>query len=587
MTRHLRRSARVAAATAALLAATLAAPVGASALTGVPTTAPTDLPAAAPALRAPAAPEPPAALAEDPTGGKTVVGQTSPIHDPALVIEGDTWYVFSTGRINRENGGTIQIATSRDAGTTWEYSGTIWPEIPAWLDARLPGLDNLWAPEVYEHDGTYYLYYSASVFGTNTSVTALATNTTLDPTDPDYAWVDQGEVVSSPVVGLPNGATFNAIDAGIVEGADGTPYMAIGSYWYGIWLVELEWPSGKPVADWRETAVNIADRFMPGNPIEAPFIYAHDGYYYLFVSFDRCCAGGDSTYKVAVGRATDVTGPYLDKEGRDLFGGGGSVVLDAHGAVVGPGGQSVADGYLAFHYYDASNEQIPFFPTLGIQKIAWVDGWPALDQTVGLPAVTTQPGDVTVAAGARAELTVAGTGTPRPVAVWQTSADGGATWAPVETQPVTAADGTSTLVLDAVTGADARSYRAVLHNAHGTATSEVATVTVVAPRPPSVTRHPRPVTATTGSTVTFTAAATGSPAPAVRWESSRNGGRAWVPVAGGEVATSTAGDRTTSTLTLTARPGLTGTRYRAVFVGEQATATTYPATLTVRPARAS
>lgn len=586
MTRHLRRSARVAAATAALLAAVLAAPVGASALAGSPDAAPaaaSTAPLAVPGL-APTGATAQSALAENPTGGKTVVGQTSPIHDPALVIEGDTWYVFSTGRINRENGGTIQIATSHDAGTTWEYSGAIWPEIPAWLDERLPGLDNLWAPEVYEHDGTYYLYYSASVFGTNTSLTALATNTTLDPTDPDYAWVDRGEVVSSPVVGLPNGATFNAIDAGIVEGADGTPWMAIGSFWYGIWLVELEWPSGKPVANWRETAVNIADRFMPGNPIEAPYIYQHDGYYYLFVSFDRCCQGGDSTYKVAVGRATDVTGPYLDKEGRDLFGGGGSVVLDAHGAIVGPGGQSVADGHLAFHYYDASNEQIPFFPTLGIQKIAWVDGWPTFDQTVALPAVTTQPQDVAAAPGDRVELTVAGTGTPRPVAVWETSADGGATWTTVEAQPVTTDDGTSTLVLDAATDDDGRSWRAVLHNAHGTATSEVATLTVTAPVPPAVTRDPRPVTASRGATASFTAAASGTPAPTARWEVSRNGGRSWVPVPGARVTSAATAYGTTSTLTLTAHPGLTGTRYRAVFTGDGATATTAAATLTVRPA---
>jgi arabinan endo-1,5-alpha-L-arabinosidase len=541
----------------------------------------------APATPGPAAVVPRAVAAEDPTGGKTVVGETSPIHDPALVVEGDTWYVFSTGRINRENGGTIQIATSHDAGTTWEYTGTVWPEIPAWLDARLPGLDNLWAPEVFEHDGTYYLYYSASAFGANTSITALATNTTLDPTDPDYAWVDQGEVVSSPVVGLPNNATFNAIDAGIVEGADGTPYMAIGSYWYGIWLVELEWPSGKPVADWQAGAVNIADRFMAGNPIEAPYITEHDGYYYLFVSFDRCCAGADSTYKVAVGRATDVTGPYLDKDGRDLFGGGGSVVLDSHGAVHGPGGQSVSDGYLAFHYYDASNAAIPYFPTLGIQKIAWVDGWPSFDQTVELPAVTGQPADVAGLVGDDVELSVTGTGTPRPVAVWETSADGGATWTTVEDQPVTGADGTSTLaVTDLAPADDGRLVRAVLHNAHGTVTSEVAAVSVHVPSPPVVTEHPASVRVTSGTVVELTAATTGVPGPTARWEVSRNHGRTWTPVRTGVDTRSTL-TGTTTTLTLTARPSLTGTRYRAVFTGDGTRVRTDAATLTVRPGRPS
>lgn len=439
--------------------------------------------------------------AEDEPGGKSVVGETSPIHDPALVIDDDgTWYVYSTGRINRENGGTIQIAASYDKGTTWEYVGTVWDEIPAWIDQHFAGSalpDNLWAPEIYENDGTFYLYYSASSFGTPNSLTAVATNTTLDPQDPDYEWVDQGLVVSSPVIGLDPtnpGKTFNAIDAGIVEDADGTPYMSIGSFWYGIFLVPLEWPSGKPVDGWQSQTVNIADRFMPGNPIEAPYIYPHDGYYYLFVSFDSCCRGGDSTYKVAVGRSESVTGPYLDKDGRDMFGGGGTVVLDAHGAITGPGGQSVFDDYLAFHYYDASNEAIPFFPTLGIQKIEWVDGWPSFDQTVELPAVTTGPTAQTVRAGHKVSFTATAVGTPEPVAVWEMSADGGATWTAVEKQPTTtdvkpgkpkkgqpAPTGTvtSTLTLKKVPiTQDGTLVRATFHNAHGEMTTTPVELTV-------------------------------------------------------------------------------------------------------------
>ncbi len=70
-----------------------------------------------------------------------------------------------------------------------------------------------------EHDGTWYLYYAASTFGSNTSVIGLMTNTTLDPDDPDYAWVDRGEVVRS-TVGQDN---FNAIDPAVITADDGTP----------------------------------------------------------------------------------------------------------------------------------------------------------------------------------------------------------------------------------------------------------------------------------------------------------------------------------------------------------------------------
>jgi arabinan endo-1,5-alpha-L-arabinosidase len=429
-------------------------------------------------------------LQADPPGGKTVVGQTSPIHDPALIIDTDgTWYVYSTGLLNRENGGTIQIWSSHDHGTTWAYSGTVWDKIPAWIDqhfsdGELPG--NLWAPEITEHNGTYYLYYSASRFGGNNSLTALATNTTLDPNDPDYEWVDQGLVVSSPASGLDPanpGKTFNAIDAGIIEDADGTPYMAIGSFWYGIFLVPIEWPTGKPVADWQSKTVNIADRFMPGNPIEAPYITQHDGYYYLFVSFDFCCRGADSTYKVAVGRSRSVKGPYLDKDGRDMFGGGGSVVFDSHGAITGPGGQSVFGDYMAFHYYDGSNQDIPYFPTLGVQKIDWVDGWPTFDETVQLPALQQQPKAEAANAGKKAAFTATATGTPGPVAVWETSSDGGTSWQQVDVQPVTKRtdEGTyrSTLEFAAVSPEqNGLQVRAVFQNAHGKVTTDAVGLSV-------------------------------------------------------------------------------------------------------------
>jgi arabinan endo-1,5-alpha-L-arabinosidase len=478
------------AARAAGLAAVFSIALTAAALPPTTATAPAGATASTAAAPASTQKEPGQKLQPDLPGGKTVVGQTSPIHDPALIVAGDgTWYVYSTGLLNRENGGTIQIWSSSDQGTTWDYSGTVWDQIPAWIDehfsdGELPG--NLWAPEITEHNGTYYLYYSASRFGGNNSLTALATNTTLDPNDPDYEWVDQGLVVSSPASGLDPanpGKTFNAIDAGIIEDADGTPYMAIGSFWYGIFLVPIEWPSGKPVAGWQSKTVNIADRFMPGNPIEAPYITEHDGYYYLFVSFDSCCRGADSTYKVAVGRATSVKGPYLDKDGRDMFGGGGSVVLDSHGAITGPGGQSVFGDYLAFHYYDGSNQAIPYFPTLGLQKIQWVDGWPTFDQTVELPAVLQQPKAQAVGAGKKAAFSAAATGTPGPVAVWETSSDGGASWQQADIQPVTKRtdEGAyrSTLELAAVsTDQDGLLVRAVFQNAHGKVTTDAVGLSV-------------------------------------------------------------------------------------------------------------
>ena len=285
------------------------------------------------------------------------------VHDPAYVATDDGYFVYSTGD-GRTADGNIQIRFSED-GEYWEYVGEVWDTKPAWLSEAVPGVDNLWAPELYEHDGTWYLYYSASTFGSSTSLIALATNTTLDPEDPDYEWVDQGEVIASA------GTDYNAIDAGIVEDEDGEPWMAFGSFSSGLKIVPLEWPSGLRADD--SEPVTIADRGLAENAIEAPYIVPHDGAFYLFASRGFCCQGVDSTYETIVGRSDAVTGPYLDADGGELLDDGGTLVLTSEGDRIGPGGQSVWNDTLAFHFYDGASDGIP---TLGLLPITWRDGWP-------------------------------------------------------------------------------------------------------------------------------------------------------------------------------------------------------------------
>ncbi|MBD3940648.1 arabinan endo-1,5-alpha-L-arabinosidase [Microbacterium sp. NEAU-LLC] len=297
------------------------------------------------------------------------------VHDPAFVAgtDGEPSFIYSTGN-GQIGDGNIQIRRSAD-GADWEDAGTVWDEKPQWLSDAVPGVDNLWAPELYEHDGTWYLYYSASTFGKNTSLIALATNTTLDPDDPDYEWVDQGIVIES------TGTDFNAIDPGIVEDADGNPYMAFGSFWSGIRMVPLEWPSGLRAAGTEDDEpLRLADRQSPPNAVEAPYIVRHDDYFYLFVSRDSCCKGADSTYNIAVGRSKDVTGQYVDADGVSLLEDGGTPVLATDGSRVGPGGQSASGGLLAFHWYDA-NLDGQF--RLGLLPLQWRDGWPLVEWPAG------------------------------------------------------------------------------------------------------------------------------------------------------------------------------------------------------------
>ncbi len=290
------------------------------------------------------------------------------VHDPAYVhgADGEHSYVYSTGN-GSVSDGNIQIRRAGADGV-WEQVGAVWDVKPAWLEERIPGVANLWAPELYEHDGTWYLYYSASTFGSNVSLIALATNTTLDPDDPDYEWVDRGEVIAS------EGTDYNAIDPGIVEDAEGVPWMSFGSFSSGLKIVRLEWPSGLRADD--EEPITIADRGLVENAIEAPFILPHDGAFYLFASRGFCCKGADSTYEIIVGRSVAVTGPYLDADGGELTDDAGTVVLTTQGDRIGPGGQSVSGGVLAFHWYDGAADGMF---RLGLLPLRWENGWPQVD----------------------------------------------------------------------------------------------------------------------------------------------------------------------------------------------------------------
>ena len=78
---------------------------------------------AAAAPTTPQSPAVPAAAKAPQTRAPNPSGDIAPIHDPALTVDRGVWYVFSTGYVHREQGGTIRIATSHDHGRTWKASG--------------------------------------------------------------------------------------------------------------------------------------------------------------------------------------------------------------------------------------------------------------------------------------------------------------------------------------------------------------------------------------------------------------------------------------------------------------------------------
>ncbi|MET9757743.1 arabinan endo-1,5-alpha-L-arabinosidase [Streptomyces sp. NPDC006372] len=280
-------------------------------------------------------------------------------HDPSMIRTSSGQYLLYA------TGGGIANKTSADR-TAFRNGADAFAGRPSWW-RNYSSVPEAWAPDISYQGGKYLMYYSVSKFGSNTSAIGLATSSTGQP----GSWTDQGTVYTSN-----SASDFNAIDPNLFVNDDGKWWLSFGSWWTGIKMIQLNPSTGKQLSS-NTTRYSLASRPTGTKAVEAPFIVKRGGYYYLFASYDTCCAGTSSTYKVKVGRASSVTGPYRDRNGVDLMNNGGTPVLESHGSVIGPGGQSImkdADGDLiVYHYYDGNDNGTP---KLGINLLNWSSGWP-------------------------------------------------------------------------------------------------------------------------------------------------------------------------------------------------------------------
>jgi len=299
------------------------------------------------------------------------------VHDPVIIREKVTYYVFCTGGGRR--GGIIPIRCSTNL-TDWKRCGSVFDSLPQWATNEITRARGAWAPDISWFNGKFHLYYSLSSFGVNESAIGLAVNETLDPASPRYQWVDEGLVVRS----RPGVDDFNAIDPNLVIEDRRHVWLCWGSFWGGIKMRRIDPQTGKFSA----TDTNLyllasrpRSRSHETPPvegaIEAPTIVRRGGYWYLFASYDFCCRGTNSTYNVKMGRARNVTGPYVDRDGKPLIEDGGTPVVEAVTTKwSGAGHQTVfADSgrdYLVFHAYDARTGQAQ----LQISTMVWENGWP-------------------------------------------------------------------------------------------------------------------------------------------------------------------------------------------------------------------
>ena len=315
---------------------------------------------------------------------------TPMVHDPVMAYADSTYYIFATGM-------GIQQMTSKDRKTWTVKADPVMTVIPKWAHDSVPGFTHhVWAPDVIKWHNRWWLAYSCSTFGRNGSAIGLLSTRALA----SGIWNDEGCIVTSRE-GRDN---WNAIDPNFVIDDQDQPWLVWGSFWDGIQLARLD--TTMHIAQ-GEKPRTIARRYNPGAPdgkkalavnpnppknptsdyagpnaIEAPFIFKHDGWYYLFVSWDYCCQGSKSNYRVAVGRSRHVEGPYLDSKGIDMRDGGGDMFLEGDKKEYEAAGHCAAyhlDGHDIFicHGYSIAHQGASIL----IQRpISWTaDGWPRLN----------------------------------------------------------------------------------------------------------------------------------------------------------------------------------------------------------------
>lgn len=326
------------------------------------------------------------------------------VHDPVMALEFQ-YYILSTGP-------GLHWATSRDRKTWKVKSKPFIEEIPSWTYDSVPGFNgHVWAPDIIKWNDNWWLAYSCSTFGKNTSAIGL-----MKAPHIKGPWTDEGCLVRSKS----GRDSWNAIDPAFVIDEENKLWLAWGSFWDGIQIAPLvqgykferdifaeemvttspdsnqlftlyvEPKTTKTIArrvalqDTLKAEPNPTSRFAGRNAIEAPFILKHNGWYYLFVSWDYCCRGTQSNYRVAVGRSRQVDGPYVDRKGKPMTEGGGELFLE------GDKSEYEAAGHCAV--YDLPSGETAFIchgystkmngASILIQRsVIWThDGWPVLKE---------------------------------------------------------------------------------------------------------------------------------------------------------------------------------------------------------------
>ncbi|ANF95234.1 LamG-like jellyroll fold domain-containing protein [Paenibacillus bovis] len=316
-----------------------------------------------------------AAKVDNPPAEPTFSNAT--VHDPSIIKTGNTFYVFgshisaakSPDLLHWSNfangyttpGNTLYGDLSKTLAGSFKWAGENDADSKGGFAVWAP--DVIWNPKYVNKDGSkgaYTLYYSTSstyirsaigmavsqkiegpyeytdtfiytgftkdkAFDANSQVDKKWTNTNIQ------TLIDQKKIsAENPAWFNENGSYANqqypnAIDPTIFYDAKGKMWMTYGSWSGGIFVLEVDQKTGKPIypgKDGKTKDGRMIDRYFGtkiaggyGKSGEGPYIqYNKDsGYFYLYMTYGGLAANGG--YNMRVFRSKSADGPYVDARG--------------------------------------------------------------------------------------------------------------------------------------------------------------------------------------------------------------------------------------------------------------------------------
>lgn len=331
------------------------------------------------------------------------------VHDPAVMKSEGVYYMYSTDAIFR-NGrpdeadrqikqGNIQVRSSKDL-VHWNFEGWAFDSIPsearAWVleHSGNKGASNIWAPFPIKYKDKFRLYYCVSAFGMQTSYIGL-----VESDSPLGPWKLKGAVVRTRI-----GDKMNAIDPSVITDKEGKMWMIYGSYFGGLFAVELNPDNGLALHSGDQGHLVARRANYRRDNLEAPEIMYNpaNGYYYLFVSYEPLM----TTYNVRVGRSKKAEGPFLDYFGKDMKDTTNNYPIltypykfENHTGWAGTGHCGIiSDGngkFFMAHQARLSPEN--HLMDLHVREIVWTkDGWPSVspERFMGDESADVDPKDI-------------------------------------------------------------------------------------------------------------------------------------------------------------------------------------------------